>query len=49
MIDNLSLLLSHGLLMLTVIILLRRPDLDDEDAGRGRGFRRNRDRNSPGA
>jgi hypothetical protein len=30
MIDNLSLFLSHGLMMLAAILLLRRPDLDRE-------------------
>jgi hypothetical protein len=49
MIDNLSLLLSHGLLMLAAILMLRRPDLDDEDGENGRGFLRPRDRNKPGA
>ena len=32
MIDNLSLGLSHGLMMLGAWYLLRRPDLDREDA-----------------
>ena len=32
MIDNLSLGLSHGLMMLAAWYLLRRPDLDREDA-----------------
>ena len=31
MIDNFSLALSHGLIILAAIILLRRPDLDRED------------------
>jgi hypothetical protein len=30
MIDNLALGISHGLLLLTAILLLRRPDLDRE-------------------
>ncbi|MFZ5747216.1 MAG: hypothetical protein ACOY45_06105 [Pseudomonadota bacterium] len=30
MIDNLSLGLSHGLMLLAAILLLRRPDLDRE-------------------
>lgn len=34
MIDNFSLLLSHGLLLLTVWRLLSRPDLDDDNASR---------------
>jgi hypothetical protein len=32
MIDNLALGLSHGLMMLAAILLLRRRDLDREDA-----------------
>jgi hypothetical protein len=32
MIDNFSLGLTHGLLLLTAILLLRRPDLDTEAA-----------------
>ena len=32
MIDNLALAISHGLIALTVWGLLRRPDLDREDA-----------------
>ncbi len=32
MIDHFSLLLSHGLLLLAFVRLLRRPDLDDESA-----------------
>lgn len=32
MIDNLALAISHGLIALTVWVLLRRPDLDREDA-----------------
>lgn len=39
MIDNLSLGLSHGLLMLAAFLLMRRPDLDDENAEQGKGFR----------
>jgi hypothetical protein len=30
MIDNFALLLAHGLMMLTALLLLRRPDLDRE-------------------
>lgn len=33
MIDNLSLALTHGLMLLAAFLLLRRPDLDREDAG----------------
>jgi hypothetical protein len=36
MIDNFALALSHGLLILTVWRLLRRPDLDKEPAARDR-------------
>ncbi|WP_169804464.1 hypothetical protein [Sphingomonas pituitosa] len=32
MIDNLSLALTHGLMLLAAFLLLRRPDLDKEDA-----------------
>lgn len=32
MIDNLSLALTHGLMLLAAFLLLRRPDLDREDA-----------------
>ncbi|WP_242095266.1 MULTISPECIES: hypothetical protein [unclassified Sphingomonas] len=45
MIDNLALGLSHGLLMLVAILLLRRPDLDQEGE-RPSGIRRRR---PPGA
>ncbi len=34
MIDNFSLGLTHGLLLLAVWVLLRRPDLDREEAPR---------------
>jgi hypothetical protein len=30
MIDNFSLALTHGLMLLAAFVLLRRPDLDDE-------------------
>jgi hypothetical protein len=30
MIDNLSLAISHGLMLLAALLLLRRPDLDHE-------------------
>lgn len=32
MIDNLSLGLSHGLMMLAIFLLLRRPELDQESS-----------------
>ncbi len=34
MIDNLSLALTHGLMLLAAFLLLRRPDLDRDDAAR---------------
>jgi hypothetical protein len=34
MIDNLALALSHGLMMLTAFLLLKRPDLDREASPR---------------
>lgn len=34
MIDNFTLGLTHGLLMLAVFLLMRRPDLDNEPAAR---------------
>lgn len=47
MIDNLSLALTHGLLLIAILRLLRRPDLDDEQAGKpARPARR---RGPPGA
>jgi hypothetical protein len=36
MIDALSLLLSHGLILLAFWRMLRRPDLDREDRAEGR-------------
>lgn len=35
MIDSFALLLSHGLIMLAAWRLVRRPDLDDDDATPG--------------
>jgi hypothetical protein len=32
MIDNFALGLTHGLMLLAAVLLLRRPDLDDESA-----------------
>lgn len=50
MIDNLSLGLTHGLLILAIWQLLRRPDLDDESGG-AKSFlkRRKRPGDDPGA
>jgi hypothetical protein len=42
MIDNFSLAVSHGLMMLAAILLLRRPDLDDEDGTSSKSMRRPR-------
>jgi len=36
MIDNLALAISHGLLMLTAWLLMRRPDLDREPGPKDR-------------
>ena len=44
MIDNLSLAISHGLMLLAAWRLLRRVDLDREDGTADTGFRRARDR-----
>ena len=35
MIDNFALAVSHGLLLLTAFLLLRRPDLDREERAPG--------------
>lgn len=35
MIDNFALILSHGLILLAAWRLVRRPELDDEDASSG--------------
>lgn len=40
MIDTLALGISHGLLLLTAWMLLRRPDLDREDMPQSRRTRR---------
>lgn len=40
MIDNFSLLVSHGLILIACLRLLRRPDLDREGEERPRGFAR---------
>lgn len=40
MIDNFALGLTHGLMLLAAWRLLRRPDLDREDGGTERVFRR---------
>ena len=39
MIDNFSLALSHGLMLLAFWRLLSRPELDREDSPRDQGFR----------
>ena len=49
MIDNLSLAISHGLMLLAAWLLLRRPDLDDESGTGNAGFfKRRRDGNTGG-
>lgn len=42
MIDNFSLAVTHGLMMFAAILLLRRPDLDDEDGTGKKTLRRKR-------
>lgn len=42
MIDNLSLAISHGLMLLAAWRLLRRVDLDREDGVASKGFRKDR-------
>jgi hypothetical protein len=42
MIDNLSLGLTHGLMLLAAFLLLRRPDLDDESRSRDDGVKKRR-------
>jgi len=39
MIDNFALLVSHGLMLLAIWALLRRPDLDHEPGPRDRDLR----------
>ncbi|SEN18632.1 hypothetical protein SAMN05192583_2173 [Sphingomonas gellani] len=40
MIDNLTILLTHGLMLIAAWRVLRRPDLDREGPAIRRGFRR---------
>ena len=42
MIDNFSLAVSHGLMLLAAFLLLRRPDLDNEDGEPDKSMRRKR-------
>lgn len=42
MIDNLSLAISHGLMLLAAWRLLRRPELDTDDPGAAKGFGKKR-------
>lgn len=42
MIDNLSLALTHGLMLLAAFLLLRRPDLDKENAAPAERKKRSR-------
>ncbi len=49
MIDNLTILLTHGLMLLAGLRLLRRVDLDREGPVIRRGFRRERRQGTPDA
>jgi hypothetical protein len=49
MIDNLSLGLTHGLMLLAAFLLLRRPDLDREDSPHDQPPRPKRKWGRPGA
>lgn len=49
MIDNLSLGLSHGLMLLAAFLLLRRPDLDREESPHDKASPRKRRWGKPGA
>ncbi|WP_167693131.1 hypothetical protein [Sphingomonas azotifigens] len=44
MIDNLSLALTHGLMLLAAFLLVRRPDLDREDGAPGEAKKKPRGR-----
>ena len=47
MIDNFSLAITHGLMLLAAFLLLRRPDLDNEDGEAVRPMRKKRPGNPP--
>lgn len=49
MIDNLSLFLSHGLMLLAAFLLLRRPDLDREPGSDDTPVKGKRKWGDPGA
>jgi hypothetical protein len=49
MIDNFSLAVSHGLMMLAAILLLRRPDLDSEETPEDKARSSKRRWGRPGA
>jgi hypothetical protein len=49
MIDNFSLALTHGLMLLAAFLLLRRPDLDSETPPEERAKARKRRWGNPGA
>ncbi|MDF7774978.1 hypothetical protein P1X14_06960 [Sphingomonas sp. AOB5] len=49
MIDNFSLAVSHGLMMLAAILLLRRPDLDREESPEDKAVTKKRRWGRPGA
>jgi hypothetical protein len=42
MIDNFSLAITHGLMLLAAFLLLRRPDLDNEDGEQAKPMRKKR-------
>jgi len=42
MIDNFSLAITHGLMLLAAFLLLRRPDLDHEDGEAAKPMRKKR-------
>lgn len=49
MIDNFSLALTHGLMLLAAFLLLRRPDLDSETTSEDKAKARKRRWGRPGA
>ena len=49
MIDNLSLAITHGLMLLAAVLLLRRPDLDNEAGEPPKTMRRKRPGRRPDA
>ena len=47
MIDNFSLAITHGLMLLAAFLMLRRPDLDHEDGEEARPMRKKRRGSTP--